>query len=92
MFVKLRSFKGKKDLYFCLQESYRSEDGKPKTRHVAYLGKRPVEKLKKLIAEGKLTEKQVYKITFTNDYSREGYDLVFFLQELHRRRDKIGET
>lgn len=86
MFVKLRSFKGKKDLYFCLQESYRSEDGKPKTRHVAYLGKKPVEKLEKLIALGKLTVEQVADITFTNDYSRIGYDLLYFLQDLRGQK------
>jgi len=85
MFVKLRSFKGKKELYFCLQESYRV-DGKSRTRHVAYLGKNPVGKLKKLIMEGKLTEEQLVDITFTNDFSRSGYELMYFLQELRSQK------
>lgn len=84
MFVKLRSFPGKKEPYFCLQESFRDEKKHVRTRHVAYLGKDPVTRLKKLIREGRLTEEQVAKITFVNDFSREGYALHYWLQDFRQ--------
>lgn len=85
MFVKSRNFKGKSNLYFCLQESYRGADGKPKTRHIAYLGVQPVKKLKKLIQEGLLTEEQVAGITFQNDFSMAGYELETYLKRLQEK-------
>lgn len=85
MFVKSRHFKGKTSLYFCLQESYRGPDGKPKTRHIAYLGVQPVKKLKKLIQEGLLTEEQAAGITFQNDFSISGYELETYLKRLQEK-------
>lgn len=84
MFIKSRHFKGKANLYFCLQESYRGADGKPKTRHIAYLGVQPVKKLKKLMQEGLLTEDQVAEITFQNDFSIAGYELETYLEKLKK--------
>lgn len=63
MFIRWRKWQGKKQRYACLYEAQHRPGKAPLMKYVAYLGKNPEAKLRKLLQEGKLTPEQVAKIS-----------------------------
>jgi len=71
-------------LYANLETTY-YDNGKVKRRHIAYLGRDPVKKLKELIAAGKITKEEAVQIKLNPRQENEG--LRQYLEELKKELD-----